>query len=85
MCACINSVYLGSKLLFKHVLLKTMERCLLFLILFFQDSLLFFWCRDQDRKGIVPYLLHKYLNSQLKTTLPVMTTKSLVESAWADK
>ena len=33
---------LSSKLLFKQVLLKTMEYCLLFLILFFQDSLLFF-------------------------------------------
>ena len=38
----LKSVYLGSKLLFKQVLLKTMEHCLLFLILFFQDSLLFF-------------------------------------------
>ena len=34
-------VFLGSNLLFKQVLLKTMEHCLLFPILFFQDSLLF--------------------------------------------
>ena len=46
-------VYLGSKLLFKQVLLKTMEHCLLFLIL------LFFYCRDLDGKGIVLYLLPK--------------------------
>ena len=46
--------------LFKQVLLKTMEHCLLFLILFFQDSLLFFSCWDLDGKGIVPYLLHKH-------------------------
>ena len=30
----LKSVYFGSKLLFKQVLLKTMEHCLLFLILF---------------------------------------------------
>ena len=36
-------VYLGNKLLFKQVLLKTMKHYLFFvLILFFQDSLLFF-------------------------------------------
>ena len=34
-----------------QVLLKTMEYCL-FLILFFQGSLLFFECRDVDDKGI---------------------------------
>ena len=38
----LKSVYLASKLLFKQVLLKTMEHRLLFLILFFQDSSLFF-------------------------------------------
>ena len=54
------SVYLGSKLLFKQILLKTMEHCLLFLILFFQVSLLFFLCQDLDGKGIVPYLLPKH-------------------------
>ena len=32
----LKSVYLGSKSLFKKVLLKTMEHCLLFSILFFQ-------------------------------------------------
>ena len=53
------SVYLGSKLLFKQVLLKTMEHYLLFLTLFFQDSFLFFLCQDQDGNGIVPYLLPK--------------------------
>ena len=37
-----KSVFLGSKLLFKQVLLKTMEHSLLYLILLFQDSLLFF-------------------------------------------
>ena len=36
----------------KHVLLKTMERRLLFLIVIFQ-VLLFFLCRDPSGKGIV--------------------------------
>ena len=39
-----------------------MEHCLLFLILFFQVSLLFFLCQDLDGKGIIPYLLHKCFN-----------------------
>ena len=38
----LKSVYLGSKSLFEQVLLKTIEHCILFLILFFQDCLLFF-------------------------------------------
>ena len=38
----IGMVYLGSQLLFKEVLLKTMEHCLLYFILFFQNFLLFF-------------------------------------------
>ena len=35
----MKSVYLGSKLLFKQILWKTMENCLLFFISFFQVSL----------------------------------------------
>ena len=35
------------------------DRALLFLILFFRDSLKFFTCQDLDGKGIVPYLLPK--------------------------
>ena len=37
-----KSLYFDSKVLFKQVLLKTMEHCLLSLILCFQDFLLFF-------------------------------------------
>ena len=37
----MKNAYSGSKLLFKQVLLKTMEHYL-FLISFFQDTLLFF-------------------------------------------
>ena len=37
--------------IFKQVLLKTMEHCLIFLILFFQDSLLFFKCRDMAKES----------------------------------
>ena len=55
----LESVYLGSKLLSKQVLLMTMEYRLLFLILLFQASLLFFLSRDLDGKGIIPYLLPK--------------------------
>ena len=61
-CVCIyiyKNVYLGSKLLFKEDLLMTMKDCLLFLILFFRDSLLFFYCQDLDCKGIVSYLQPK--------------------------
>ena len=44
----LKSVYLDNKLLFRQVLLKTMERCLLFFFFFviFLVFLLFFWCRD---------------------------------------
>ena len=40
----LESVYLDSKLLFKQVLLETMEHCLfiIFDLIFFHDSLLFF-------------------------------------------
>ena len=55
----MKSAYWGSKLLFKQVLLKTMERCLLFLIVIFQIFFLFFLYRDPGGKGIVPYLLSK--------------------------
>ena len=53
----LKSIYLASK--FKEVLLKMMKHFLLFLILFFQVSLLSFFCQDQGGKGIVPYLLPK--------------------------
>ena len=36
------SIYLDSKLLFKQVLFKMIEHCLLLIILFFQDFLTFF-------------------------------------------
>ena len=42
----LMSAYLGSQLLLRQVLLKTMKHCLLFLIQIFQ-ILLFFLCRDQ--------------------------------------
>ena len=42
----MKRVYLGSKLLFKQVLLNMMEHCLLFLIAIFQVFLLFFLSRD---------------------------------------
>ena len=45
------SVYLGSKLLLRQVLLKTVELCLLFWIVIFQVFWLFFLCRD-------PIVLH---------------------------
>ena len=35
-------------LLFKQILLKTMEHCFIFLILFFEESVLFFLCRDLE-------------------------------------
>ena len=57
----LQSAYVGSKLLFNKVLLKLVERNLLFLILFFQISLLFVLCQDLVRKGIVPCLLSKCL------------------------
>ena len=76
----LKSVYLGSKLLFKQVLSKKMEHYLLFLILFFQVSLLFFLCWDLSGKRIRN---DKNSNYQLKTILPLMTTKSMVKSAWA--
>ena len=43
-----------------------MEHCLLSLILFFQNILLFFLCLDLDGKGIVPYLLPKTDNFKSK-------------------
>ena len=49
----LKRVYLSSKFLFKQVLLKTMEHCLLFLI-FFPDTLLFFLCWDLDNKENCP-------------------------------
>ena len=52
------SMYFGNKLLFKQALLMTIEYYLLFLIIFFQESLLFFLCWELDGKGIVSYLLH---------------------------
>ena len=54
----LNSLYLGSMLLFRQILLKTMEHGLFFLIVIFQ-VLLFFLCRDPGGKEIVPYLLPK--------------------------
>ena len=53
----LKSVYLGSKLLFRQVLLKTMEHCLLCLI--FQVFLWFFLGRDPGGKEIVLYLQPK--------------------------
>ena len=50
-CVCM-CVYLGSKLLLKQVLLKTIEHCLLSLILIFQVFLLFSLCRDPSGKGL---------------------------------
>ena len=55
----MKGVYWGSKLLLMQVLLKTMEHRLLFLIVIFQDFLLFFLCGDPGGKEIVPYLLPK--------------------------
>ena len=80
MCVCVcalKSVYFGSKLLFKQVLLKTMERSLLFLILFFQVSLIFFLCWDLDGKRIVSYLLPKRFQ-------PYFWSSSGVVQFWAD-
>ena len=65
----LKSVYLGSDLLFKQVLLKTMEHLIVlliikdegtFLIVILQVFLLFFLCRDPGGKGIAPYLLLKH-------------------------
>ena len=54
----LKSVYLGSKLLFKQVLLKTMNTIyLLFLIVIFQAFMLIFLCRDPGGNWIVSYLL----------------------------
>ena len=53
------SVYLGSKLLLRQVLLKIMEHCLLFLNVMFQ-VFLFFLCWDPGGKEIVPYLMPKH-------------------------
>ena len=47
-------VYLGSELLFRQVLLKTMEYRLLFLIVILYVFQLFFLFWDPDVKGIVP-------------------------------
>ena len=76
----MKRVYLNSKLLFKQVLLKTIEHRLFIISNFFQISLLFFSCQDLDSKGIDPYLLTNFC--QLKTTLPLMTIKIMVISAW---
>ena len=46
----MKRVYFGIMLLFKQVLLKTMEHFLLFLILLFKISLLFFFCWDLGGK-----------------------------------
>ena len=54
----LMSVYFGGgKLLFKQVLLKTIEHY--FFISFFQIFLLFLLRRDLFRKGIILYLLPK--------------------------
>ena len=56
----LKSAYLGGKLLLKQVYLKKIEHCLLFSILFFQVSLLFFLSQDLNGKGVVSYLLAKH-------------------------
>ena len=53
-----NSFYYIYIYIVKQILLKTMEHCLLFLILFFQ-VLLFFLCSDLGGKEIVSYLQPK--------------------------
>ena len=59
-CVCVCVRIMGVYMcVFKQIFLKMKEHCLLFLILFFQDSLLYFYCRNLDNKEIVPYLLPK--------------------------
>ena len=45
----LKSVFVGSKIFFKQVLLKTMEHCLLYLILFSQVSLLVFLYQEIEK------------------------------------
>ena len=72
----MKSVYLGSELFFKQVLLKMMERCLLFLILFFSRLLFIFlvlrsrWLRKcstssarAENSAIKQHLIIKHNNS----------------------
>ena len=54
----LKSAYLGCKLLFKQVLLKTMEPFLSFLIVIFHVLLLLLY-QDPGAKEIDPYLLSK--------------------------
>ena len=46
--------------IFKQVSLKTMEHCSLFLISFFQVSLLLFLCRNLDGKYFLPKSFQRY-------------------------
>ena len=59
MCVCVytlKSVYSGSKLLLRQVLLKTMEHCLLFLVVIFQ-AFEKFYCNPSFLNFKLKYIL----------------------------
>ena len=60
-----------------------MEHCLLFLIIIFYIYSLFSLYQDPDSKEIVPYLLPMRFQPT-QTKQPLMTTKSMDESTWAE-